>query len=212
MNKRYMDFVPSKSTPVSRQQKVATRKQTVRMASTPRTVVKTSTGVNFDTRHNTTRSTRREPEMELGVIEDFAPKFIKTTTEKRPLNSGKTAPRRVANNVSQSAKVQKASAKVSGGIAKTGSAVRTRQVAKTNANYETPRTPFINMDKVVKRPLSKNVAQKNEKKILKKDAKKPVVAAKKKEKDSKVGLIITIILTIILGAAAGTVAFLLLPK
>ena len=46
-------------------------------------------------------------------------------------------------------------------------------------------------------------------------SKKPKAPEKiiaKPEKDSKAGLIIAIILTIILGAAAGTVAFLLLPK
>jgi hypothetical protein len=69
---------------------------------------------------------------------------------------------------------------------------------------------------VEKRPLSKSVAQK---KIVSGAPKqeqeapsKPVTIIHKPEKDSKVGLIVTIIITIILGAAAGTVAFLLLPK
>ena len=70
---------------------------------------------------------------------------------------------------------------------------------------------FVNTDKVVKRPLSKNVYQK---KIVepKEVPQAPVTIIQKPEKDSKVGLIVTIIITIILGAAAGTVAFLLLPK
>lgn len=40
----------------------------------------------------------------------------------------------------------------------------------------------------------------------------PAAIIEKPKKESRVGLIITIIITIILGAAAGTVAFLLLPK
>jgi len=40
----------------------------------------------------------------------------------------------------------------------------------------------------------------------------PMTIIEKPEKDSKVGMVVAIILTIILGAAAGTVAFLLLPK
>ena len=65
---------------------------------------------------------------------------------------------------------------------------------------------------VEKRPLSKNVTQKKVV-IPKQEApSKPVKIIHKPEKDSRVGLIVTIIITIILGAAAGTVAFLLLPK
>ena len=48
-----------------------------------------------------------------------------------------------------------------------------------------------------------------------KDAKKsnaPVTIIDKPEKESRFGLIMTIVITIILGAAAGVVAFLLLPK
>lgn len=69
---------------------------------------------------------------------------------------------------------------------------------------------------VKKRPLSKNVYQKKvattapEKEI--KEPAEPVTIISKPEKDSKVGLVVTILITIILGAAAGTVAFLLLPK
>jgi hypothetical protein len=70
---------------------------------------------------------------------------------------------------------------------------------------------FMNAEKVDKRPLSKNVYKK---KIVVPEEKpsKPVTIIDKPEKDSKVWLVVTIIITIILGAAAGTVAFLLLPK
>ncbi len=78
------------------------------------------------------------------------------------------------------------------------------------ATIVAPRSPFINQDKVVKRPLSsRNVYQKP---VAKEEKKGPVTIITNSEKDSKVGLLVTIILTIVLGAAAGTVAFLLLPK
>lgn len=77
--------------------------------------------------------------------------------------------------------------------------------------YKVPKTPFINQEKVVKRPLSKNVYQK--KVVAPKEVPKgPVTIISKPEKDAHVSLIVAVILTIILGAAAGTVAFLLLPK
>lgn len=82
--------------------------------------------------------------------------------------------------------------------------------ALSSATFVTPRSPFINQDKVVKRPLSsRNVYQKP---VVKEEKKGPVTIITNSEKDSKVGLLVTIILTIVLGAAAGTVAFLLLPK
>jgi hypothetical protein len=65
--------------------------------------------------------------------------------------------------------------------------------------------------KIEKRPLSKNVYQKNIT-VPKEEPKGPVTIIAKPEKDAKVRLIVAVILTIILGAAAGTVAFLLLPK
>ena len=76
-----------------------------------------------------------------------------------------------------------------------------------------PRAHFVNTEKVAKRPLSKNVYQK---KIVvapeEEKPKGPVKIIDKPKKDSKAGLVVTIIITIILGATAGTVAFLLLPK
>lgn len=87
-----------------------------------------------------------------------------------------------------------------------------RHTAKGGSTFVPPRSPFINQEKVVKRPLSsKNVYQKVTP-PSKEESKGPVTIISNSEKDSKVGLVVTIILTIILGAAAGTVAFLLLPK
>ena len=71
---------------------------------------------------------------------------------------------------------------------------------------------FVNTEKIRKRPLSKNVYPKKVVEPKEEVPSAPVTIINKPEKDSKVGLIVTIIITIILGAAAGTVAFLLLPK
>ena len=73
------------------------------------------------------------------------------------------------------------------------------------------KSPFVNTEKVTKRPLSKSVYQKKVV-VPKEEPSKTVTIITKPEKDSKVGIVVAIILTIILGAAAGTVAFLLLPK
>ena len=82
---------------------------------------------------------------------------------------------------------------------------------KSGRVFKVPKTPFINQEKVVKRPLSKNTYQK---KIVvpKEEPKGPVTIITKPEKDAHVSMVVAVILTIILGAAAGTVAFLLLPK
>lgn len=76
-----------------------------------------------------------------------------------------------------------------------------------------PRAHFVNTEKVAKRPLSKNVYQKKIVVVPEEEKSKgPVKIIDKPKKDSKAGLVVTIIITIILGATAGTVAFLLLPK
>ena len=77
--------------------------------------------------------------------------------------------------------------------------------------YKVPNHLFINQEKVVKRPLSKNVYQRKVETTEEKPS-GPVTIIAKPEKDKSISLVVTIIITIILGAAAGTVAFLLLPK
>ena len=85
------------------------------------------------------------------------------------------------------------------------------EALKVTATKSATNSPFINREKVVKRPLSKNVYQKSTSPV-KEAPKGPVTIISTSEKESKMGLLVTIILTIILGAAAGTIAFLLLPK
>jgi hypothetical protein len=73
------------------------------------------------------------------------------------------------------------------------------------------KTPFVNTEKVTKRPLSKNVYQRKVV-VPKEEPEKPIKIITAEKKDSKIGIIVAVIITIILGATAGTVAFLLLPK
>ena len=82
-----------------------------------------------------------------------------------------------------------------------------------SGTFSVPKVHFVNTEKIVKRPLSKNVYPK--KVVVPKEVEKPsapVTIINKPEKDSKMGMVVAIIITIILGAAAGTVAFLLLPN
>ncbi|MBQ3297079.1 hypothetical protein IJH01_03090 [Candidatus Saccharibacteria bacterium] len=82
-----------------------------------------------------------------------------------------------------------------------------------SAAYQVPKNAFVNQGKVKKRPLSaKNVYPEKETEVAVEEPKGPVTIISKPEKQAHAGTIIAIILTIILGAAAGTVAFLLLPK
>lgn len=77
--------------------------------------------------------------------------------------------------------------------------------------YEPPKNKFINLNRVEKRPLSKTVYNRKIE-VPEEVPKGPITIISKPEKQNHAGLIVTIILTIILGAAAGTMAFVLLPK
>ena len=138
----------------------------------------------------------------FGVIEDFQQKFVKTEVKKRPLNAAKKAKEQItevkAKKILKSPKASALEAKAD-------------EEKSKKDTLEVPKSRFVNTEKVKKRPLSKNVYQK-EVTIPVETPSAPVTIISKPEKDSKAGLIVTIIITIILGAAAGTVAFLLLPK
>lgn len=159
----------------------------------------------------------------LGEIEDLSPKFVKMDVPKRPLGDGterkeKNGPTQ-ANAKNEAATVKskkligrfrnKSAAK---NTAKASAKAEKEAAAKKKETFVAPKPTFINQDKVAKRPLSKNVYQKNIVATDEKTNKGPVAIITKPEKESKVGLVVAIILTIILGAVAGTIAFLLLPK
>ena len=182
MNKKYMDFVPARA-----EKTVPSRKKAV--------PVQKEVGVT----HRVTRTNKVISERvnfdertmqaaKLGVIEDLSPKFINTNAEKRAVGkSEKVVKTEVKNSVE-------------------------KPVEKVEEKKEVPKkSPFINQDKVVKRPLSKSTFRK-EVPVPQEVPKGPVTIITKPEKDAHVSMVVTIILTIILGAAAGTVAFLLLPK
>ncbi len=203
MKKQYMDFVPTAK-------KVVT-KPTTKPVKKP--IPKSTKPVAF--------SDEKMPK--LGMVEDLSPKFVKTDVPKRPLSS-----RPASGSHFRAEKTGVAAIKAQ----KVGNRAHTKNSAKTEvkpveksvenskksvaskSTYQPPKNPFINQGKIEKRPLSKNVYVK---KISVSDEtlrepKGPVTIISKPEKDAHVGLIVAIILTIILGAAAGTVAFLLLPK
>ena len=171
----------------------------------------------------------------LGVVEDLNSHFVNTNVPKRPLSEKSARPAHPARRPVQSAKrstqpsVADLKAKkvraglstksVAASVKKPAPKVATKPSSKTGltkekSTYKAPRPTFINQNKVVKRPLSNsgNVYHKQPAKAVKEEPKGPVTIIAKPEKEKHIGIIVTIIITIILGAAAGTVAFLLLPK
>ena len=207
MKKQYMDFMPAKPVkktvkkPVASKAPVVSRVSTTpKVASQPKRVQKPVPAPKVVPRP------KNAPK--LGEIEDLTARYTEEDLKKRPL--GEKRQPEVKHAELAKIKAQKVGNKGVDFKDKEKSKVdsKTQDEKKT---YKTPKSPFINQEKVVKRPLSKNVYKK-EVKVPKEEPKGPVTIIEKPEKDAKVGLIIAIILTIILGAAAGTIAFLLIPK
>ncbi len=150
-------------------------------------------------------------EGKMGVIEELNPKSVKTDVPKRPLSDKPHF--RVEQSEIAKIKARKVVEKPVENPAKKSVEKPKEQatVKEKSETYQMPKTPFINQGKVEKRPLSKNVYAKKIA-VATEEPKGPVTIISKPESQAHVGLIVTIILTIILGAAAGTVAFLLLPK
>ena len=239
MNKRYIDFVPvdRKSAPKVKaasskmaSNKVVSGKASASKAPSGEVPVRNGAPKRMVPKKKITRKETNEVPVEemfeekprpagvssgeakFGVIEDYRPMFVKTDVKKRPLGAKeearKPAPAKPAMVKLTGAKA--ASSGVSGtAVAKKPAPAKPIRPVKTN---------FINTNKIEKRPLSsvniKKTAAPTEEEVIENLGKpeKPVRIIAKPEKDSNVGMIIAVILTIILGAAAGTVAFLLLPK
>lgn len=184
MNKKYIDFVPAKNTRPTVRRKVAqpTPKKVTAAQPVTKKTVKSTPVVSKNTK--------------LGVVEELSP-----TSAGRVANAGHFV---VSKSAVKTAKAKKV------GVKAVEEKPKEIHKKSDDSTYRTPKTRFINQDKVKKRPLSKNVYKKEVKPV--KESTAPVTIITKPEKDAKVSLVITIILTIILGAAAGTVAFLLLPK
>ena len=230
MNKRYMDFVP-----VNRAKKLVKKIEEVgviddsinvpaepevpRTASSEPVTEDVSIEEFFAVNENPRRVTTA---VEYGIIEEYRPKFVKTEIKKRPLGQpdGKFAKKADIKELKARKIVGKKAEGVSKASANSGATgvsntAEKKAVSdkKSEATLKVPaaKTRFVNTDKIEKRPLSKTIYKK---KVVapKEEPKGPVTIIEKPEEGSRVGIVITIIITIILGAAAGTVAFLLLPK
>ncbi len=194
MNKRYMDFVPAKA-----KKKVDSNPKA--KSSTKTEVIVPKPKAKVVTKKPSERKVVAEKnDARLGIIEDLrSVEYKEPTVQKSHFNEKKDGIRAI--------KAKKVGSR--GTVSGKPSGLTTKP--KNDGVYKTPKSPFINQDKIIKRPLSKNVYQKKVE-IPKEEPKGPVTIITKPEKQAHVSLIVTIILTIILGAAAGTVAFLLLPK
>ena len=209
MNKKYIDFVPAKSNrgSASRGKRV---NATVSVRRTETIYRELPSQREMADVSMETLTLKEEPT--FGVIEDLSPKFVNTEVPKRPLSqSGRGAKKGAGVASAQEAKAKKIVGRRTGAVVENPVEKSSSASVKAQGTYGVPKNPFINQAKVAKRPLSKNDYQKKIE-ATKEGSSGPVAIISKPEKNSKAGLIVAIILTIILGAAAGTVAFLLLPK
>lgn len=213
MKRQYMDFVPAKSTntPVTHAKRpaaVATIHKTTKISST------TSRAASLDSSARAPMVTRSvSTTSTLGVIEDLSPRTNTPQPYQTIANSSSVASRKStlkdlkAQKIGSKTPVRRVEKPVENSVDNTA-----KNFSQQNTKHTFMPPKFINQDKVSKRPLSKNVYRKKIEPAKESSSKKPITIIAKPEKDTKVGLIVAIILTIILGAAAGTVAFLLLPK
>lgn len=212
MNKKYIDFVPTNpkigSSRPNTVKKLLKKPVEAKVAKEEveekieQVEIAAGTG-------NETFSLKKEPV--YGVVEDFRPKFVKTEVTKRPLSSQSHFVKK--QDELKKAKAEKVSAKkIEKPVEKpVENSKKTEKEKEDKTKMKIPKSPFINQAKVAKRPLSKNVYERTIK-PTEEIPTGPVTIISKPEKDAKISLVVTIILTIILGAAAGTIAFLLLPK
>lgn len=236
MNKRYIDFVPAKKASARPRAAMVTRATVTKTVITevptqpavvsrpvaPRVIVqrapqKMSRNVSQNVPQVTEPALHKMPvdkKPMLGVVEDLNSHFVETNVPKRPLSEGLAVTPKPSGAKVAEAKQKKIKARVMKPVAKKSNSTPVKPVEKSveNSTYKPPKSPFINQNKVVKRPLSGNIYKHQIKEAVKEEPKGPVTIIAKPEKDRHIGIIVTIIITIILGAAAGTVAFLLLPK
>ena len=206
MNKKYMDFVPAHKVekPVKKAPTTSAKKEVDELEISEIFSVreeKPRAGVTIS------KNTVKAP--------DYKDKFVKTEIKKQPLGEDKDVATAKARKISKMPVFAKKPATKAPEKKETPTLEKKPEVKapekKEQETLKVPKTNFVNTEKVKKRPLSKNVYQK-EVVTPKETPSGPVTIIEKPEKDSRIGLVITIIITIILGAAAGTVAFLLLPK
>ena len=237
MKKQYIDFAPVKKT----SQRTASGNSSVRrngqvfsaQQTSPTKQVRKTTKVAGSGKISRNAAIAKEVSFsggpKLGVLEETTSRFVKTVVDKRPLSGGGAA-QSVAVGVDAAdlikqrqdgnAKLWAAKAiKVKNRTKKTaktadnGVANSARVKKEANTGYNIPKSPFINQANLSKRPLSKNVYRKPEEITSEFASSTNAVAiVSQPQKESKWRMVIGIIVTAILGAAAGAVAFLLLPK
>lgn len=204
MNKKYIDFVPAKrvekGVPVKRAEVVTKKAVPAKLVEAPvrrATTVKRKVGTSARVVEIPTKKAK-ESALRTGRVHGVMYRAVPEQKTEEGLGVI-TSVGLVENSVENSG---------TEGVAQPS--VSEKKVADKK-DYQIPKSPFISQVEVKKRPLSKNVYQK-EIKATEETDKGPVTIIAKPEKDSKAGAVIAIIIAIILGAATGTVAFLLLPK
>ena len=231
MNKKYMDFVPAGSQAKTAMGKAAPKATVAKKVVKKTTIARKPVSTVKIQRKTSPKAARKEAvlqedilevgaetfslkkEPRYGVVEDYRPKFVKTEVAKRPLSRGHFVAQKSelaeAKAINVTAKKLKKPARlVEKPVEKS---TETEKKAEDKAKMKIPNSPFINQNRIEKRPLSKNIYERTVKPTEEKPT-GPVKIISQPEKDSKAGRVVAIILAIILGAAAGTVAFLLLPK
>ena len=150
----------------------------------------------------------------FGIIEDYTPvdnkrpAFINAAqVEKRPLSGSREEVKRSDADLEDELKVAK-----SEDLTKRKIDTEKAPEAPKPVDREFKKPKFINTHLIEKRPLSKT-DYRNRVPVanVEESTASPITIIDKPEKDSRLGFIITVIITILLGAAVGTVAFLLIP-
>lgn len=210
MNRRYIDFVPTNKVDKSAE-------EATKASNTPKKEIdEIDIHKVFAARETKPRAGVTISNHPIKKPVNYSGRFVKAETPKRPIGEDKEVTAAKARKITASKMPVMGKKPVATAKPVAKPAVKATPVPKPVEKKETetlrvPKTTFVNTEKVTKRPLSKNVYQK---KIVapEENTSGPVTIIDKPEKDSRIGLVVTIIITIILGAAAGTVAFLLLPK
>ena len=211
-NKRYMDFVP-KST-VKKPANAVSKKETAEVDDFEVNEV-------FEERSEKIRAGVTAPSNnKVSKVPNYQKKFVRAAVPKRPLSRKQLQGKKVVQQkttpaIKSTEKESEQKVMVAPKVVSDNTEAKMSKVQKVpklkRAKKSEVKPAFVNTEKVAKRPLSNSVGK--PKTVVPEEAPSgPVTIIDKPASDSKVGLIITIILTIILGAAAGTVAFLLLPK
>ena len=221
MNKRYMDFVPGKAAKTGRASKEVKKVKPRAVAGPVAGAVVTKATAKATPEKPTSKVASAKPAAKSAPARATVAKPVPRVAGEAKKSASRVATRVVpANTAPRAANEAKLGVVEDLGVSERSFAEEVEPAKKTlgikgdrtkSETFKVPKTPFINQEKVVKRPLSKNVYQK---KVVtpKEEPKGPVTIISKPEKDAHVSLIVAVILTIILGAAAGTIAFLLLPK